>query len=268
MSIYVHPPEQPLSYQVEIRSFDRMAEIPENVLRYKSVIAFKKITFNGCVLNIKRSEISLNNQIDQDPYIEILLITAKVLDDLDIEVSLFGNILRILNMKAIRNQWKEICYRIEHTYTGDFVESLMQGMSQIVADDDLFIQSLYRDAFLGYYFQLIFGEYGRNGIMSKEIPIYGFFDHSPVKVHMQAVFKEEKETIAVKMNLSESDEQLLCAEMEKKFVEKGNLQTEMNAIFTIFAEQGYINSIHLILSAEWNGQTVKKMQVEVEKLNL
>ena len=271
MHVEFLPPKQPLCYQVEIKSFDETAEIPENVLRYKSVITRKKETFKGYVVNIKRLEISLNNQVDQDPFIKILFITAKILHDLDVEISWHGDILKVLNIKQIREQWKEICYKIEHTYTGDIVEPLMQAMNKTVADDDLFIESLYQDTFLGYYFQIIFGEYSKNKIMEMQIPIYGFFGNTPMKVQIQAVLKEEeKDTakIAVKMNLKKEDELILQEQMKRKFGEEGHLKTEMKAFYTILAEQEYINSINLIFSMYWNERMVKKMQVDVENLNL
>jgi hypothetical protein len=253
---------------MDITTFDENAKIQENKLMYKIVMLQKKETGKGYLVNIKRTEVLLNDTIDQDPFTEILFITAKIFYDLDLEISNTGTVLNVLNIKEIQKKWKEIRFKIDHTYTGDIVEPVMQSMDKIVENEDLFLKSFQKDPFFYYYF-LIYGNCGKHELFRENIPLYGLWGNKPVRVDTQlSQIKERKEDmeIDVKLNLKKEEETALQLQQLKNRGE-GRLTTDMSGNYTLLTNQRHIETIDFLLRINWDSRTIKKIQLVLKTMN-
>jgi hypothetical protein len=267
MSIWFsYLPKHPLLYQVEIITFDESMKMPENKLGYKVIMCRKRETLKGYLVNIKRGDVLVNNTKDQNPFTEILLMMATVYHDLDIEISNFGKIVKVDNMKGVRKKWEEIKFKIDHTYTGDVVEPLMKQTDKIISNDELFLNSFRRDPFFFYYF-FIYGNYDDKHILYKNnVPLYGFLSES-VKVCARLLHtKENKDgiTAEVKMQPEKGEEQVLQSQLSKK-QEQGAIETEMYGYYTLLQNQKYIETMNFVLKAKRENRTIKEMNLKIEK---
>jgi hypothetical protein len=267
MSIWFsYLPKQPLQYKVEFTTFDESMKISENKLAYKVVINRKRETLKGYLINVKRSDILLNGAKDQNPFTEILQIAATIYHDLDIEVSNLGKIVKVDNMKNIRKKWAEIRFKIDNTYTGDVVESLMQQTDKIIADDELFLKSFRNDPFFFYYF-FIYGNYDNKNILYKNNVTLCNFLYEPVNVCARLSYTKENEdgiTAEVKMQAEKGGEQVLQSQLSEK-QEQGAIETEMYGYYTFLQNQKHIETMNFMLKAKRENRTVKEMKLKIEK---
>lgn len=150
------------TYQVNINSVKYLTRISENKLVYKCSLALKKETFKSYVVNIKRSDISLNEHKEHSPINELFLIAGEALSDLDLEISKYGKIMKIKNIHQIQESWQTIKFKIESTYQGNIVSQLLTYINEKMGSEQKIIASLEKDPFYYHFLNGIYAEYSNN----------------------------------------------------------------------------------------------------------
>lgn len=162
MHVFYSPSKKVLDYDVNIKIYNKDSKIQTNNLSYNCLISFIKENIKGYVVNIKRQKILLNNKTDHSPINEILLISGNILNNLDLEINQYGEIIKVKNLNDIHELWKEIKFKIEQTYVGNIVSSIIKPIEEKIRDEQLFIQSLNKDPFIHNYFGIIYGKYNND----------------------------------------------------------------------------------------------------------
>lgn len=166
MSILFKLPNSPIKYFISLEIVNKLSSPSLNQLTYSYEIQRKKNTLDGYVVNFKRNDVLLNHTRVHEPLNEIAIISGQLFEDLDLEISHYGDILKVKNFNEIQQNWEQIKFKIECTYLGDMVGKILKKLDQNVTDEKLFIDSLRRDFFFHNYLYHIFGKY-TNGILSK-----------------------------------------------------------------------------------------------------
>lgn len=148
------------NYQVQIDTYNEKNK--KNTLRYTMLIHQEKESWSGKVIRFNRTEIQLNDPKDLDPINEILLIAGEVQNDLLLEISDYGKVLKVKNDKDMQLKWNEIRYRIQETYQGQIVQKIIAPMENNIKNQDVFIQSLDKDPFFFNFLKGIYGDYSGN----------------------------------------------------------------------------------------------------------
>lgn len=162
MNILFKPSRKPLLYKVDLKLYNDLSKVKENILTYKIEVSLIKETLKGYVLNFKRSELLFNKSKDHSPINEIIIIAGEILNDLILEISQYGEILKVRNLKEVRDKWKEIRFRIIETYQGPIVERIISPIENKLSDDTIFLNSLESDPFYNSFLSGIYGKYTSN----------------------------------------------------------------------------------------------------------
>jgi len=175
MYVFYSPSKKVLDYDVNIKTYNKGSKIQTNNLSYNCLISFIKENIKGYVVNIKRQKMLLNNKTDHSPINELFLMSGSILDNLDLEISQYGEIIKVKNINDIHELWKEIKFKIEQTYVGNIVSSIITPIEEKIHDEQFFIQSLNKDPFIHNYFGIIYGEY-KNDLYSFEEELDGLYE--------------------------------------------------------------------------------------------
>lgn len=259
MVILFQPANLNLRYNVKFETYNKDSKVTHNTLAYVCDIFYKKETFKGYLINFKKFNIILNNSKIHEPMNEIALISGELLNDLDLEISVYGEILKIKNLKAIHKAWEKIKFKIEYTYQGDFVKKIIEEIDKNVMDEKRFIESLYKDPFFFNLFSNLYRNYPNNRLI---------YDSSLSNFAGIKTIEIKKESTAEKINESEQivrGEGCLKKETKKILLEEKGLKN-IGLLFTTthrMASPGYVTQMDLRQEFIVDGQLVASQKMNV-----
>lgn len=174
MVIIFRASKEPLTYNVLFETYNPKAKRIKNTLSYHCDVQQKSETFKGYVVNFKRYDIILNNTKIHDVMNEIALISGELIHDLDLEISNYGEILRIKNYKEILKEWERVKSNLIYTYQGEIVDSMLDELEKNILDEKQFINSLYKDPFFCNFLGDIYHNYANVENYEIESKIFNF----------------------------------------------------------------------------------------------
>lgn len=264
------PQKEILEYNIEINTFDKNLKSQYSKLTYTNTIKLKKETLKGYVVNFKRSDILLNDSLEQSPMNELLMVSGEVLNDLDLEISKYGEIIKIRNIKAIQEYWKDIRFKIVNSYKGNIVENIVINLDQKINDETLFIQSLYKDLFFFNYLRRIYGEYKKvygeykNEIKINDEEIIGFIE--TISLYVMSKFKiAQTESDKTLVNVSMRCDKETVDRMQSYFdpiTDKQKIDMGYECNYQISANR-YIESFNAMIDIHSNTVLYKKNEIKM-----
>lgn len=263
MVILFQPTNLELRYNVKFETYNKDSKVTHNTLDYICDILYKKETFRGYILNFKKHDILLNNSKIHEPMNEIALISGELLNDLDLEISIYGEILKIKNLKAIHEKWQKIRFKIEHTYQGDLVKKIVEELDKNVMDEKRFIDSLYNDPFFNNLFLGIYRNYPNNKVKYDSL-LSNFAGFKTIGIEKKSTaekINEKEQIIKGKVYLKEETKKILLEEKKIKDIELLFITTHY------IASPGYVIQMDLRQELMMDGKLFasQKMCIKSEK---
>lgn len=250
-------------YNVEIKTYNNALHSSQNILRYINTISLKKETIKGYSIRIHRSDVRLNDTKDQTPVNDVVLIAGKVLHDLELKVSQYGQIYKINNFKEIQKKWEETKFIIESNYKGNIVKKMIESMNLTIINKDTLINSLDKDPFIFNYLKGIYGEY-ENDVCEFKQNIYALSSKSSISINKSCRMQklsDGKYDISATSSLTDESIHMLNKELKEKYGE-GSVDTEIEHYYTMSSERN-IEKLKLKQRLFWNSQTIKSMELNV-----
>lgn len=257
-------------YCVNIQSFFQNCKKQTNTLEYTISLRLKKYSFNGYVVEITRSNVLLNNTKFHDVMDELLLVTSKMLNKLELEITPEGKIRRIKNLEKLHKKWVEIRMQVESGYTGEIVPRFLAPMEKTVMNEELFIKALWKDPFFRFYLS-IYGEY-YNGRMTGTYHVFDFpVGNSPIYQIEETNTLRMPETgeygVSKKITIDKDELEKIRKNLPENQHGDSDLSVNMHCDY-ILSEKKLPLSLKSMQEAFVDGKLYKKVQMHAALLNL
>lgn len=263
---YSIPDKDQLHYKVCVKTYSEKAKQKENILTYDYTLCLKRESFKGYIVNFRRENVLLNNKKEQEPINEILLITGRLLQDLDLEIGYDGRILKIKNFNEIKQYWQEIRFIIEETYKGEIISRILDPIERNMQEESLMIESFYKDPFFYHYLKCIYGKYNNNYLMNRE-KLKGLVPSHTLSIAAKNSLKilDDRRIRIISMSqVSQEDTDMLSKALVESGGE-GKVDIQLNAIYDLSPEK-VIQSIEVTNELYYDHLMEKSVQVSIEQI--
>lgn len=265
MYILFRPPlKKTLTYQVSVKTLDNSPNIEKSTLTYNCSLRLKKETLKGYIVNIKRSDVLLNNTRDQSPINEILLIAGEILYNLDLEISEYGKVIKIHNFNEILQKWEDIKFKIESTYKGKVVQEIIDSINKKIQFEKTVIESLDKDPFFFYVFNGVYENYTNNECLFSGL-LYGLSDIplSITKNNKLLINKDKTIHLVYQIIANQEEIETWKTRLAGDRGDNGVLDVIINGQY-ILSEDKSIESIMAHQEAYWDSQLFKAIEVNIQ----
>lgn len=263
MYIYFKPKhnENP-TYQIVIQTTEDTDHLQESESAYTCTFTLKAETLKGYVVNIKRSDILLNNMNEHSSLNEIQLITGEILSDLDLEISPYGEILKIKNYPEVQKKWRILKNKIENAYKIAIVGKIITSMDMTLQNQETTLALLNQDFFFYHYLAGIYGEY-TNEKKAYEGLVWGVSDIPLEVTKYNRLSLDDMDQMYVEFSMKIRPESLNVWQTGlSKNRGIGTLDATLKGNYHFLPENN-IKSIDSCFEAYWNQQLFKRVHINI-----
>ncbi|EHQ42002.1 hypothetical protein [Myroides odoratus] len=101
--------------------------------------------------------------IVDNPYMEAIMLTSSLWDELKLSINRDGEIKKIVNLQAIQDYWTTVLkFKLLQMYTGTCILGLVAQLEQVLMNEELFRAKINQDSFFYYWIKYNIGEYIKN----------------------------------------------------------------------------------------------------------
>jgi hypothetical protein len=259
------------SYSVALEVYCSVSDKTEHVITCDVSIKHVKTEGSLHYVEVKKRNTIADGQEINDAYNDILLITAEALDTIVYKVDNSGRITGIDNYPDILSKWVDIRKKVELTYSGNEVESLLDGMQEILQSQDRLWKALQIDYFNTVFFNGLYGDYGINNYRKDEKVIYDLLPEDGIPVNIGKTLRDDHNRIFVSLNASElvSD---YSPKVREYFSEETDVLVELqdgictvDGLYTLDRRDCSIMTAWMLSEVSIEGVYLKRMNLRIYK---
>ena len=196
------------NYSVRIQAESPFPAQEPDYLKYDIEVNFLRKEDSFYLVELKKSEVILNDEEVHDAYNDMVIITAKATERIILKLNEEGKALGFINMSEVLSRWKEAREEVESQYTGEPVKEFLDDMETHLTSPEKTWRALSKSILYSLFFHGLYKNYPLE--TSKDVlELRDLLPEDTIDIPVtKTLFRNEEGPITIKMDSGEKEIQI------------------------------------------------------------